>query len=138
MNFWLRFTISAVVLTCIGIAIKYLLAKQHPRVRPPPRVQPTERTYQVTNHVARLFLEVLELKKVEVQWPAILQQLNPEDEPHIRTLLLELRASNATDPRQALDAIEEVCIAAKPESERLSRAELLERARARLSGTNST
>jgi hypothetical protein len=68
------------------------------------------------------------LKQAEARWPAVLDGLNADDDPHIRTLLLELRGFDTSSPREALDAIEAVCIESKRESETLTRWDLLERA----------
>lgn len=124
-------TVAFVFILGFVVAVYFLRkANGKPRVRPPPRSKSTERTYQETNSVAGLFLQVVALKESGTQWPRVLRRLNPDDEPHVRTLLLEMRGCHGTDPHAALEALERVCIASKHESDHLSRAELLERAKA--------
>lgn len=119
-----------VVVALGGLAAAYLLPtpKRKPRVLPPPSSKRAAPSYQETNSLAKLFLEVLALKEAAARWPAILQNLNRESEPHIRTLLLELRSHRTADPVTVLEAIESECIAAKREGLSPSRAELLGRA----------
>lgn len=118
----------ALILVCLAVAYLLLNSMHKPRVLPPPRSKRGEPPYQDTNSLAKLFLEVLALQDSGAKWPAILQQLNLEEEPHIRTLLLELRSHPPADPRTVLEAIESACIAAKREGQSPSRAELLGRA----------
>ena len=80
---------------------------------------------------------MVSLKESDANWPSVLKGLNTEDEPRIRTLLLELRGLNASNPREALETIETVCIESKHESEQLTRADVLERAQSRMRGANS-
>lgn len=119
-----------VVVALGGLAAAYLLPtrKRKPRVLPPPTSKRAAPSYQETNSLAKLFLEVLALKEGAARWPAVLQKLNHENEPHIRTLLLELRSHRTADPVTVLEAIESECIAAKREGLSPSRAELLGRA----------
>lgn len=79
--------------------------------------------------MANLFVETVALKECGAKWPNVLQRLNPQDEPHVRTLLLEIRERNKNDPRPALEAIERACIESKREGDHFSRATLLERAK---------
>jgi hypothetical protein len=119
-----------IFVVALGGLAAYLLPtlKRKPRVLPPPSSKRAEPSYQETNSRAKLFLEVLALKEGAARWPAILQRLNRENEPHIRTLLLELRSHCTADPVAVLEAIESECISAKREGKSPSRAELLERA----------
>jgi hypothetical protein len=130
------FVLLAAILLLFGvIAWAYLKspdAQRKPRVLPPPRSKSTEPTYEQRDSVASLFLETVALIQKGATWPALLDRLNPDDQPRIRTLLLELRAHNARSPREVLHAIEITCIESKPESESLTRGDLLERARVRL------
>lgn len=118
------------VVALAGLAVAYLLPslKRKPRVLPPPTSKRAEPSYQETNSRAKLFLEVMALKEGAARWPAILQRLNHENEPHIRTLLLELRSHRTADPVTVMEVIESECIAAKREGQSPSRAELLGRA----------
>jgi hypothetical protein len=134
MSGWLQLAIALGALGCV-VGAYFLMPRKHkPRVLPPPRSAGLARSYQETNSVASLFLDVLKLKEGDATWPGILRHLNPENDPQIRTLLLELRQAQAAEPRQVLDTIEAVCMASKPESEWLSRADLLERAKSALRG----
>ena len=116
------------------IALYFIARRFHakPKVLPPPRSRGTELSYQETNSVAKLFLEAASLKESDANWSSVLKLLNAEDEPRIRTLLLELRELNISNPRCTLETIEAVCIESKRESEKLSRADLLERAQLRM------
>jgi hypothetical protein len=138
MRTWL---LLLVVVAILGyLSATYYLAQKNQRKRrvlPPPRSKGTARSYQETNSVARLFLETVSLKEGEANWPRVLKGLNAEDEPRIRTLLLELRLLNPSDPRGALEAIEAVCIGSRDESDQLTRAELLERAHSRMKEAGS-
>src|SRR5690348_58511 len=89
MTAWLQ-----LVLVLGGLAAAYLLliSKRKPRVLPPPSSKRPEPSYQEINSRAKLFLEVLALKESSPKWPSVLRKLNLEDDPHIRTLLLELRS----------------------------------------------
>lgn len=132
MSSWLLF-----LLVVIGLALAaavWLGRTPNPkrRVRPPPRSKKAEPSFQQANSLAKLFVEVLALKESSITWPTVLQRLNLEDEPHIRTLLLELRSERPASPGAVLDAIERVCIAAKREASTPSRAELLNRTLASL------
>ena len=102
---------------------------RHPRVRS----KSTGGTYQETNSAARLLSGVLALKERNAQWSEIMQALNPEDEPRIRTVLLELRWAHRSKPRKVLQAIEDICLASHRESSTLSTQDLLERAKSILS-----
>ena len=78
---------------------------------------------------AKLLNDVLALKSRDAQWPDILQTLNPDDEPRIRTVLLELRWPHVLVPHAALSLIETVCLAADRSGDASSRLDLLERAK---------
>lgn len=113
-----------------------LSLRPKPRVLPPPTSKRAEPAYHETSDLAKLFVEVLELKKSSAKWPKILRRLNLEDEPHIRTLLLELRSHRIAEPGAVLEAIESTCIAAKSDGQSPSRTELLERSLAVLQPAN--
>ena len=132
MSSSLEFVAVVFVLACLVAAYFLRRTNHRPRVRPPPRSKRIECSYQETNALANLFLEAVALKEGGASWPSVLQRLNPEAEPHIRTLLLEIREPNGTDPRMALEAIETVCIESKRKGDQLSRADLLERAKSML------
>jgi hypothetical protein len=138
MKGWTSFLLT-LVLFGIGFAAYILMqgSRPKPKVRPPPRSKSTARSYQESNSLACLFLETLSLKESRATWPAILNELNSEDDPRVRTLLLELRSLSAPNPMEALGVIEWVCIAAKHESERVTKTDLLERAQARLKSAQS-
>ncbi|MCK6423712.1 MAG: hypothetical protein L6Q75_01310 [Burkholderiaceae bacterium] len=117
------------------VAGAFLMARSRPRgprVLPPPRSRSTVRTFQETNPIARLFLETRSLQESAANWPRVLKGLNADDVPHIRTLLLELRAFDTSSPRAALAAIEAVCIECKRVSPQVTREALLERALLRM------
>ena len=137
MTAWLQ--LFAVVLMLGGCAAIYLLVnpKRKPRVLPPPRSKKAEPSYQETDSLAKLLLEVLALKESDAKWPTILHQLNIEGEPHVRTLLLELRSHGIADPSAVLQVVESACIAAKREGKSPSRVELLGRALTFLQAGNS-
>jgi hypothetical protein len=101
-------------------------------VLPPPRSRKIDLSYQETNSVAKLFLATVSLKEGQSTWPVVLKGLNTEDEPRIRTLLLELRQMSTSSPQPVLEVIEEVCIQSKEKCGELTRAELLERALSRM------
>ena len=86
--------------------------------------------YQEQSAPAKLLAEILTLKAKNAQWPEILGVLNPQNDPHIRTVLLEIRGPHIFVPHTALNIIESVCVAAKRPSTGLSRLELLEAAKA--------
>ena len=133
MNTGLQLLAVFALIGCLVAA--YFFTRGHkskPRILPPPRSKSTERSYEETNSVAKLFLEIISLKESAANWPSVLKGLNTQDEPRIRTLLLELRSFDSSSARQALEAIEAVCIESKHESEKLTRAELLQRAQLRL------
>lgn len=137
MNAWLQLVSVVLFVGCLAAAYLLLSPKPKPRVLPPPTSRRAEPSYQETNSLAKLFVEVLALKESAARWPTILRRLNGEDEPHIRTLLLELRSHRAADPNAVLAAIESTCIAAKRETLSPTRSELLERALAVLQEGNS-
>lgn len=124
------------VILIIGcfVAVRFMAqgGKRKPKILPPPRSKSTERLYQETNSVARLFIETVSLKECRPNWSTVLKELNAEDEPRIRTLLLEMRDLDASSTYRALEAVEAVCIKSKQKSERLTRVELLERAKSRM------
>lgn len=133
MKNWLHFVAVTLLFGCLVAAYFFVQRSQRkPRVLPPPRSKRIDRPYQETDSVARLFLETVSLKAGAANWPTVLRRLNTEDEPRVRTLLLELRQFETSNPREALEAIETVCIESKHESVSLTRADLLERARVRL------
>lgn len=128
MNTWLQLFVLLVFAGVLGAGYRLLSAAPKLRVLPPPTTKKPEPPYHETNSLAKLFVEAVGLKERAAKWPAILRSLNPDDEPHIRTLLLELRSHRAADPNSVLEAIERTCIAAKRGGQSPSRCELLERA----------
>jgi hypothetical protein len=129
MKAWIQFLAVLLLLGCLLAG--YMLAQKNrrkPRVLPPPRSKRKSESYQEKNSVAKLFLEAVTLKENHANWPKVLKELNSEDEPFIRTLLLELRQLNTNSPREALEAVVYVCMESKDEGDRLTRADLLERA----------
>lgn len=135
----LQLVALTVVIGCFALAYHFFVrgSERKYRVLPPPRGKSTERTYQESNNIAKLFLETVSLKESEANWPAVLNGLNIEDEPRVRTLLLELRSLDTSSPKDVLLAIESVCIECKREGEQLTRVELLERAHARMHNLQS-
>jgi hypothetical protein len=49
---------------------------------------------------------VLGLQKVNAQWTEILQMLNPDDDPEVQRLLLELRGPHLFAPHVGLNVLE--------------------------------
>ena len=129
---WQQFLAAAAVAVCLAAAYLLRSAKNKPKVLPPPRSRKPEPAFHETNSLARLFVEVLALKEGTPTWPSILKRLNPSDNPHTRTILLELRSLPAADPEAVLNAIEQICIESKREGQDPSQVELLERALAGL------
>ena len=102
-------------------------ASYRPPVRfPQPLSRKPDESYQATNAIAKLLLEVLSLRDRKARWPEILKTLNPDDSPSLRTVLLELRWLHVNSPDTALQLIERVCIKAKRPGEEPTRLELLE------------
>ena len=116
------------LLLVVGCVAAYFLIAQKPRRRvlPPPRTTKPAPSFHETDSLAKLFVAVVNLKERAATWPSILQELNSENDPHIRTLLLELREQSTSDPGRALVAIEQACIATKNDGRSLNQAELLE------------
>lgn len=92
-----------------------------------PRSRKADDSYQAAHAAAGLLSDVLDLRGRKARWPAILQTLNPDESPSLRTVLLELRWLHVDEPSRALWWMEEACIQAKGRA--LSRLELLERAK---------
>ena len=114
-------------------AYLFLRPNRTPRVRHPTiRSKSTVPSFQESNSAARLLAGVDQLKGHNATWPGILQTLNPEDSPQLRTVLLELRSLQVASPQLVLKAIEEACLASYRESGSLSRVDILDRAKARL------
>ena len=127
---------AAILLLLIAVlAIGYLLlrADRQPKIRHPTiRSKSTARSFQETNSAARLLAGVTQLRKDDSPWPIILRTLNSDDNPQVRTVLLELRALRVSDPQSVLVAIEEACLASYRESSALSRVDIMDRAKTRL------
>ncbi len=85
----------------------------------------TDKTVQP---VTELFLQVLELRKRAAKWPEIINTLNPANEHHIRTVLLEMRWVSVASPDVALSILENVCHAAKASGRNMKLLDLLETA----------
>jgi hypothetical protein len=81
---------------------------------------------EVHDEIAGLMLDVLALRDQAAQWSAVLARLNPEEQPKLRTVLLELRWLYRDHPDAALRLIERVCIATRKSGSAASRLELLE------------
>lgn len=127
---------ATLLLFALALPLAYLFfrTEKPPRVRHPTiRSKSTAPTFQETNSAARLLAGVTELKGQHPTWPKLLQTLNADDHPQVRTVLLELRQLQVLDPQRVLDAIEEACLASHRESHGLSRVDILDRAKARLS-----
>lgn len=121
------------VLIFFGLVVAYLRwrASYRPPIRfPQPRGRRPDDSYQATNSIAKLLTDVLALRERGAGWPAILKTLNPDDVPHLRTVLLELRWLHVNEPDRALQLIERVCLKAKRPNESFTRLELLDLARA--------
>ena len=52
---------------------------------------------------------VAELQRKAALWPEIWAALNPDDDPEVRRLLVELRGPHMFTPHVALNALEEAC-----------------------------
>ena len=123
------------LLLLVGLATAYLLRRtdKPPKVRHPTiRSKSTVRSFQETNSAARLLAGVTKLKNHNAIWPSILQTLNSDDDPQVRTVLLELRSLHVSEPRVVLDVIEQICVASHRESNTLSRVDILDRAKSQL------
>jgi len=97
----LSFEIVVAAVLFASLAATYLFVKRsptRPKVLPPPRSRGTAKTFQESNSAASLLLDVLALKGQDAQWATVLKKLNPEDAPHVRTLLLELREARPGRP----------------------------------------
>lgn len=132
MNLGAAFLLLLVV--AVAVATYLLLrADRTPRVRHPTiRSKSTVPSFQESNSAAWLLAGVDRLRGQDATWPRILQTLNPEDSPQLRTVLLELRSLKVASPHMVLNAIEESCLASYRESNTLSRMDILDRAKARL------
>lgn len=117
--------LGGVVLAFMRWRANYKLRPRYPRARN--KVVPD--SYQETNSEAKLLADVLALKERSAQWPDILKTLNPDDEPRIRTVLLELRWPHVFAPHTALNIIESICLSANRSGNMRSRLELLELAK---------
>ena len=121
------------ILILVGLAVAYNRWRANYK---PPAWQPRPRNLllvpsgQATSDVARLLADVLALKQRHAQWPDILKTLNPDDEPRIRAVLLELRGPHVFVPHTALNIIESVCVSAKGSGGEPARLDLLELAKA--------
>jgi hypothetical protein len=128
--------VVAVALLIVCLVFAYIViargSERKSKVLPPPRSKSTELTYQESNSIAKLFLETVSLRESEASWPIVLKGLNKDDEPRVRTLLLELRSFDTSSPNKILVAIESVCIVSKRERQQFTRVELLERALAHM------
>ncbi len=136
MPIWPVVLVTFVILAFLCRAYLARARKRKIRVLPPPRSRKAEAAFQETNSLAKLFVEVLALKECAATWPLMLQRLNADDNPQIRTLLLELRSHPAAKPMEALEAIERACMASKQQGLCPSRAELLELALSDLRNAN--
>ena len=123
------------LLLLVGLATAYFLLRpnkptqiRHPTIRS----KGTTRSFQETNSAARLLAGVTDLRKQEATWPKMLETLNSDDNPQVRTVLLELRSVHVGEPGLVLDAIEEACLASYRESNTLSRVDILDRAKLQL------
>ena len=120
------------LLLLVGLVTAYLLrgTDKPSRVRHPTiRSKSTARSFQETNSAASLLAGVTKLKRHDATWPSVLQTLNSDDDPQVRTVLLELRSLYVSEPRVVLDAIEQICVASHRESNTLSRVDILDRAK---------
>ena len=133
------FEIGVVLLVVAGVlAYLYQRANYKPKTRHPTiRSRSTVGSYQQTNSAAKLLADAVALKEIDAKWPRVIQTLNAEDEPRLRTVLLELRRFDVDSPQAALKAIEDVCLASHHESGTLSRFDLLDRAKSVLERANT-
>jgi hypothetical protein len=120
--------IAIVALLLLRRRTSHRPATRHPRIRS----RPIGGSYSEANGIAKLLSEVQALKERAAQWADILKTLNPDDQPRVRTVLLELREPHIFAPHTALDAIESVCLTAERPNDHLSRLDLLERAKANM------
>lgn len=135
MKLSLEFVVAIVLFASLAAALIFVKrSPTRPKVLPPPRSKGTARTFQESNSAASLLLDVLALKEQDARWATVLKKLNPDDTPHVRTLLLELRDFNQNTPQNVLETIEVICIESRGESEKLTRSDLLERTKSRLLG----
>ena len=67
--------------------------------------------------------KVKELQKANAQWPEIWHALNPEGDPEVQQLLVELRGPHMFAPHVGLNLLEEGCrrtLATDPNADRLA------------------
>ena len=60
--------------------------------------------------VAEVVRHVKELQAANAQWPEIWQALNPNGDPQVQDLLVELRGPHMFAPHVALNVLEEGCL----------------------------
>ena len=120
--------VALILVTCVAVALALQLWKLRSRSTPSRSRRLAKKIPLAEPHdpIASLVLDVLSLRDMAAQWPAILTTLNPEDLPKLRTVLLELRWLYRDHPDAALRLIERVCIASRKSGSPTSRLELLE------------
>jgi len=106
--------------------------KQQRSRHPTIRSKSTAPQYEDINSAAHLLSAVAKLQKDEARWPEIFATLNADHDPQVRTLLLELRTDHLASPGRVLQAVEDACLDSHRESALLSRADILDRAKAAL------
>jgi hypothetical protein len=120
--------IALILMTLVAVALVLQVWKLRARSNPSRSRRLAKKIPLVEAHdpIASLVLDVLSLRDESAQWSAILTKLNPEDQPKLRTVLLELRWLYRDHPDAALRLIERVCIATRKSGSASSRLELLE------------
>jgi hypothetical protein len=135
MTFLQKIAILLIAVGVLAFVFRQWQTSSKPVIRHlAPRSKRPDDSYQATNTTAKLLTEVLALRERHAQWPEILKTLNPSDEPHVRTVLLELRWPNVANPDDVLKVIEDVCLSVNLSGQSPSRVELLESARMRIGG----
>jgi hypothetical protein len=135
MTFPQKIALLLIVFGVLAFLFRHWQTSSKPTVRHlAPRSKRPDDSYQATNTTAKLLTEVLGLRERRAQWPEILKTLNPSDEPHVRTILLELRWPHIANPDEVLKVIEDVCLSVNLSGQTPSRVEILELTRIRIGG----
>lgn len=130
LNVLLGITLVLLLLvSLVALYVHWLSAHKARPGQPRRRSKSAIPAHAEANDAAKLLSEVLALKQQQATWPNILQTLNPDDVPRIRTVLLELRGPHIFVPHTALNIIESTCLSAERPNNKLSRLDLLERAK---------
>ena len=87
-----------IILAAMGVGILLVVIVQLPRGKTPTRLS-----------AAGILSRVHRLQEANAQWNAILPELNPNRDPEVQQLLLEIREPHLFAPHLALAVIEDGC-----------------------------